>query len=173
MLCNTRLAAKCHEVLHDHMPGKLTCIGDNDGATNFAVMCNVGIGHDETIVSDTSLALVEWSSTMNGNRLAQRNPIPDLDCGRLSSITGVLRLPAYDRKRKNLNFVADSRMAPDDHMLLNVTVLTYDNVLTNQGKRPNPGAFTQNGFWMNDSGGVDMGLRCHLIPPFRISLPAF
>src|SRR6266700_3718533 len=98
---------------HDDMASQSCGIRQNDVVADYAVMSNVGVGHDERVASNARDSAALGCAAIEGRKLADDIVVSDLEPRRLSFVTNVLRGHPNGGKRKKAVASADFRRARD------------------------------------------------------------
>ncbi len=75
----------------DDMAAQSCSIGEDDVVADYAVMGNVGVGHDQSMAADARQASALGGAAIDGNELADNVVVADLEARGLAFIAQVLR----------------------------------------------------------------------------------
>src|SRR5437899_10173691 len=100
----------------DDMAAQSCSIGQDDVIADYAVMSNVGVGHDQGMAPNARQPSALGSAAIDGHELADNVVVTNLQTGGFGFVTQVLRRHPDGRERKKSVASSDSGWALNCHM---------------------------------------------------------
>jgi hypothetical protein len=117
-----------------HVATEGTAIRENHIVPDRAIVSNVRIRHEETIVSDGGLA-GRSRAAVQRHKLAHHDPVANGQRRRLTGILQILGSTANGRIRVDLAVTADAAAAVDDRMGADARSFTYRDIIFDNRER--------------------------------------
>src|ERR1700733_6259753 len=146
-----------HAVTDVHVTGERDGIGKNDTVTNFAVVTDVHVDHQQTIAAHHCHA--SFSGSVNGHVLAQHGSIADLHSSRFALVAKILRFESDTGSGRYAAVVTNCGVTIDNCMSANYGSAAYLDVGTDDCVRTDFHGFVKLGVFMNNRGSVYCGGR--------------
>ena len=127
-------AADDSPVLDHRMSCNHRRVRHDDTVTDYAVMCDMGIGHKQTVVADAGF-LALTCSPMNRSTLTDGRTVTDEYIALFAFKFQVLRLFAYRSALEYTAIPADAGPATDDYMRADLRSFPDLHILPNDGIR--------------------------------------
>ena len=124
-------------VFHGYVPAERGCVGHDDVTPNLAIVRNVGIGHDQVVVADSSAAPAFHCAAVDGDILADFVMIANLQPCRFARIGDVLRRQAYRSEREKAIVRANFRGAFEGDVRNQTAALAKLDLGADHAIRPN------------------------------------
>jgi hypothetical protein len=154
---HTGKRSDCRMVLDDYMTGKRCGIRHDDVIAKQTIMANMCIGHQEIVISDTSIAPTPNSSSMDVYIFAKNIVIADGKKRFFALEFKILRLETNRRKRVKLIGFSNSCWTLDNNVRLETTSFPDPNTRTNIAIRSYPGVISDFCFGTDNGRRVDHG----------------
>ena len=100
----------------DDMASKSCGVGEDDVVADDAIMCDVGVGHDQRVIADAGQASALCSAAIDGDKFADGVVVADLKARRFTFVAEVLWGQSNGRKREEAVAGADCRGAFNDYV---------------------------------------------------------
>jgi hypothetical protein len=133
-LMNQATPADDGVVVYLHLTGYLGGIAYDNIVFQQAIMRHMAIGHDQAIVPDDGTSL-GGCAPVYGYTFADGGMVANLGGGYFSHKLQVLRDAGNDGARKNAAIVTNPCTVEYDDMGKDMTIVTYDYIFFNHGKR--------------------------------------
>jgi hypothetical protein len=136
------------------MTGKSCNVGHNDMVADFAIMGDMGIRHQQIMITDNRFSMAAGCSTMNRGIFADLVVGTNYQFSWFTFITEILRCATYHGKGTDQVSLANGRGAGDNRMWLDSGVGTYADPGFNYGIRPNIDGGVYLGFGIYNGSGM-------------------
>jgi hypothetical protein len=147
-LMNQRSAAQNGVIVHFHFPGQLRSVSQDDMVFQNAVVGSMGIGHQQTIVSDDGFPLGSRTA-IHGCTFADSGVIADFT-GRFFSLEfQILGNTCYDGSRKYPAVFSNARPFKDNGMRINTGIIANNGILIDECESADCNILSDNCFRMN------------------------
>src|SRR5438093_9856266 len=138
------MAGEGRGIRHDHL------------ITNQAIVRNVRLGHDETVIAGFGEPAAARSAAMNRYELTDPVAPANFSFRRLAGKLQILRRQTNRDKGENLRFVANPGAAVDNTVAVDLDPLSQHHSVPDHGIGTDAAARADLGIWTNDRGGMDL-----------------
>src|SRR4030095_8607001 len=107
VLMNTRVRTNVRTIGNFDVPRESRCVCHDDFAADLAVMCDVGLSHEEIVVADPGHSAATRCAAVDSDKLADLISLSDLGRSRFASILQVLRRQADRYEGKDVCLFTD------------------------------------------------------------------
>ena len=102
------ISADVRVVLNDHVAGQGGGVGHDHAVAEDAIVGDVGLGHQQTVVADLRQHSAAGGAAMDGYKLSNLIAPADARFGRFAFVLQILRRQADRNKRKDARVLAQS-----------------------------------------------------------------
>ena len=154
-LQHTREAADGGPIADFHVAGQRGVVGHRDLVAQHTVVCNVHVGHDPVVVTDTGHTRVLCGTQVEGAELADGVAVANHQLRGLTGIFLVLRHSAQGAELENPVVRTDGRVALDHAMCAHSGACAHGDMWADDRIRPHADRRVQVRALCNDGCGVD------------------
>ena len=99
---------------HDYVSPKRGGIGQNHPISDYTIMRDVSVGHDERVIADAGHSSAFWRAAVDGDKFTNDVVLTYSQMGRLAGVSNILRSETNGRKGEEVIVGAD-RGGPFHH----------------------------------------------------------
>jgi len=129
------IGADVGAVCDEYVAGEGGGIGHNYVIANQTVVRHMGLGHEETIVTDSGNATTTGSSPMHSDKFANARSPPDFCFRMFTRELQILRWQSDRNKREEMRFVTDARTSVDNAVTIDSDSVSENYLFADYGVR--------------------------------------
>src|SRR5678815_4611948 len=153
---NTRVGTHVGAIFNNYVAGESCGIGHNYTIADETIVCDVRLGHDQTVVTNSSEHSAAGGATMNGDKLADVIAFADPRFGRFALVLQILRSKTNRDKGENVRFRTNRgvtvyyTMRLESDIVAKFNVVAYDRIGTNKTALTELGVGPHHSGWVNN-----------------------
>src|SRR5690242_21362612 len=157
-LVDARIRADVRAIFDHDVSGECRGVGHDHAVANQTVVCNVRLGHDQTIVADLRQHAAARGAAMYRHELSNFIALPDSRLGRFAFVLQILRGEPDRDERKNLRLRANERSPIDHAMRVESHALAEFDLVADDAVRSDETVVTDTGSGADNGAGMNSGL---------------